>query len=121
MAKAPIALFVYARRDHTERTVASLLHNLGAAESDLYVFSDAARSPDKQAAVDEVRAFVSTIRGFRSVRVIERPVNYGLANSIIDGVGQVLVTSDRLIVLEDDMVTSPHFLRYMNEGLERFA
>lgn len=121
MTEAPIALFVYSRLVHTQRTVASLRRNHGASASDLYVFSDAARSPDKQAAVDEVRAFVSTLRGFRSVKLIERPVNFGLANSIIDGIGQILAVSDRVIVLEDDMVTSPHFLRYMNEGLERFA
>lgn len=121
MAKAPIALFVYERLAHTQRTVASLLRNHGAGESDLFVFSDAARTPEGRPAVDEVRAFVSAIRGFRSVRVFERPVNYGLAKSIIEGVGQVLGACDRVIVLEDDMVTSPHFLRYMNEGLERFS
>lgn len=120
MAKAPIALFVYARLEHTRRTVASLLRNHGAAESDLFVFSDAARTPEKQAAVAEVRAFVSAIRGFRSVKVVERPSNFGLANSIIDGIGQVLAVADRLVVLEDDMVTSPHFLSYMNEALDRF-
>jgi hypothetical protein len=121
VANAPIALFVYARPGHVRRTVDSLLRNSEAAQSDLFVFSDAARGTDKQAAVEEVRAYVSTIGGFRSVRVVERPVNHGLANSIIGGVGQVLQEHDRVIVLEDDMVTSRHFLRYMNEGLERFS
>ncbi len=121
MANAPIALFVYARLGHTQRTVGSLLRNVEAAESDLFVFSDAACGVDMQAAVEAVRAYVLTIRGFQSVRVIERPVNHGLAKSIIEGVGQVLSVYDRVIVLEDDMVTSPHFLRYMNEGLERFS
>ncbi|HEY8359058.1 MAG TPA: glycosyltransferase, partial [Ramlibacter sp.] len=116
----PIALFVHARPAHTERTVASLLRNEGAAQSDLLVFSDAARTPEKQAAVAEVRAFIAGIRGFRSVRIVERPSNFGLAKSIIDGVSQVLAESDRVIVVEDDMVTSPHFLTYMNEALERF-
>jgi hypothetical protein len=118
---APIALFVYARPDHARRTVESLARNAGAADSDLVVFSDAARTPQQQPAVAEVRACVQSIRGFRSVRVVERPANLGLAASIIDGVGQVLAQSDRVIVLEDDMVTSPHFLAYMNEALERFA
>jgi hypothetical protein len=121
VAKAPIALFVYARPGHAQRTVDSLLRNSEAAESDLFVFSDAARGIDKQAAVAEVRAYAATLRGFRSVQVVERPVNYGLARSITDGVGHVLSVRDRVIVLEDDMVTSPYFLRYMNEGLERFS
>lgn len=120
MAHAPIALFVYDRLAHAQRTVASLLRNPGAALSDLYVFSDGPRTPQKQAAVDGVRRFVSGINGFRSVRIVGRAVNYGLARSIITGVNQVLTESDRLIVLEDDMVTSPHFLAYMNEALDRF-
>lgn len=117
----PITLFTYARPDHTRRTVESLLRNPQAQEHDLIVFSDAARTPEKQAAVDEVRAYLDSISGFRSVTIHHRPHNLGLAKSIIGGVTQVLVDHERIIVLEDDMVTSPHFLAYMNEALNRFA
>jgi hypothetical protein len=120
VTKAPVALFVYDRLSHVQRTITSLAENHGAGESDLIVFSDAARTPEKRALVHQVRQFVSTVRGFRSVQVFERPFNYGLARSIIDGVNQVLAVSDKVIVLEDDMVTSPHFLAYMNEALDRF-
>lgn len=121
MSPAPIALFTYARPTHTARTVEALLRNDLAAESDLIVFSDAARAPAHEPRVAEVRAYLRQIAGFRSVTVHERPRNLGLSRSIIGGVGQVLQAHERLIVLEDDMVTSPHFLRYMNEGLARFA
>lgn len=121
MTAAPIALFTYARPSHTARTVEALLRNDLAAESDLVVFSDAARSPAHEPQVAQVRALLAGISGFRSVTVHHRPHNLGLSRSIIGGVGQVLQEHDRVIVLEDDMVTSPHFLRYMNEGLERFA
>ena len=118
---APIALFAYARPVHTRRAVESLLRNPQAQNHDLIAFSDAARTPDKQATVDEVRAYLATISGFRSVTIHHRPRNLGLANSIIGGVTQVLAEHELIIVLEDDMVTSPHFLAYMNEALERFA
>ena len=118
---APIALFTYCRPDHTRRTVESLLRNRLVSESDLIVYSDAARTPEKQQAVDAVRAYLATIAGFRSVTIKHRPENYGLANCIIRGVTEVLQQSDRIIVLEDDMLTSPHFLTYMNEALERYA
>lgn len=118
---APIVLFAYARPDHTRRTVDSLMRNSLVSEADLIVYSDAARTPEKQHAVDAVRAYLATITGFRSVTIKHRPENYGLAKSIIQGVTEVLQQSDRIIVLEDDMVTSAHFLTYMNEALERFA
>lgn len=118
---APITLFTYARPDHARRTVDALLQNPLAAFSDLIIFSDAARTPDKQSAVADVRAYLGTIKGFRSVTIHYRPHNFGLAKSIIDGVTQVLVENEHVIVLEDDMVTSRHFLTYMNEALDRFA
>jgi hypothetical protein len=118
---APLALFVYARPDHTRRTVEALQRNELAGETDLVVFSDSARSPDKEAAVAEVRAYVTRLKGFRSVRVVPRPYNFGLSKSIIDGVSAVLAEHEHLIVLEDDMVTSRYFLTYMNEALSMFA
>ena len=118
---APIALFVYARPDHARRTVEALLKNSEAASSDLIVFSDAARTSSKEEAVRQVREYVDGIEGFRSLTIHHRPENYGLAKSIIEGVSQVLTEHDRVIVMEDDLETSPFFLRYMNEALERYA
>jgi hypothetical protein len=121
MANAPIALFVYSRPDHTRATIEALVANELAASSDLIIYADAPRSPDKEVAVKDVREFIETISGFKSVTLHHRTHNYGLANSIIQGVTEVLRSHDRIIVLEDDMVTSPYFLTYMNEALERFA
>jgi hypothetical protein len=118
---APIALFAYSRPLHTRRTVEALLGNAGSAQSDLIVFSDAARSPDKQQAVAQVRDYVSGIRGFRSLTVVERGSNYGLARSIVEGVTSVLQRHDTVIVVEDDILTAPGFLRYMNDALVRYA
>lgn len=118
---APIVLFTYCRPNHTKRTVKSLLRNPLAVVSDLIVYSDTAPTPEKQAAVDDVRLYLATIAGFRSVTINCRPTNFGLARSIIEGVTEMLQQSDRVIVLEDDMVTSPHFLTYMNEALDRYA
>lgn len=116
-SKAPVALFVYNRPWHTQKTVEALKENAGAAETDLVIFSDAPARRDAQRAVQDVRKFVSSIRGFRSVRVILREKNYGLAKSIVDGVSLLCKEYGRVIVLEDDLVTSPWFLTYMNEAL----
>lgn len=118
---APIILFTYSRLGHTQRTVESLLENPLACSSDLIVYSDAASTPETRPSVEEVRSYLLTIRGFRSITIRHRPKNYGLAKSIIEGVTEVLQHSERVIVLEDDMVTSPHFLTYMNQALDRYA
>jgi len=117
---APIALFVYNRPDHTKRTIEALRSNELAAESDLIVFSDGPKTAADAAQVAEVRELVPSVTGFRSVNMVVRERNYGLAQSIISGVTETVFARNRLIVLEDDIVTSPYFLRYMNEGLDLY-
>ncbi len=115
---APIALFVYNRPTHTKLTIDALANNLYATNSELIVFSDGPKTELDKELVAEVRNFIRTISSFKSIRMIESAVNKGLARSIIEGVTEVLKSSETIIVLEDDLVTSPYFLQYMNEGLD---
>ena len=118
---SPIVLFVYNRPDHVRLTVEALKNNVLAQESELFVFSDAPKTEGQAAAVCDVRQYLHQIKGFRSVTIVERETNFGLARSIIDGVTTTVKKYGRIIVLEDDMVTSPYFLTYMNEALEKYA
>jgi hypothetical protein len=121
MDHAPVALFVYNRPAHTRRTAEALAANEGARETDLFVFSDGPRGPREEAQVREVRVYLKALAGFRTLTVIERPSNLGLRASIVEGVTRLCSERGRVIVLEDDLVTSPHFLSFMNGGLRRFA
>jgi hypothetical protein len=117
---APVVLFAYARAEHLRRTVTSLRANPQAAQTDVYIFCDAAKRPEHQVQVDRVRAFASSVDGFRSVTLSLAERNAGLARSVIEGVTDVLTRHGRAIVLEDDLELSPHFLHYMNDGLQRY-
>lgn len=121
MIAAPVCLFVYNRVDHVERTVAALAANTLATETDLTVFADGAKGEADAASVAAVRSFVAGIEGFNSVTVVERPRNMGLSVSLIAGTTEMLEANERVIVVEDDLVTSPHFLTFMNDGLETYA
>ncbi|MDI3258476.1 MAG: glycosyltransferase [Sinobacteraceae bacterium] len=120
MKLSPVALFVYRRPRHTRRTVEALLANHLAPQTDLYIFADGPRDPSMGQAVAEVRKYIRTIDGFRSVSVYEREENLGLANSVIEGVSRLCKEHGRVIVLEDDLVTAPGFLSFMNEALTRY-
>lgn len=117
---APIVLFVYNRPEHTRRTVEALRANRLAPQSRLFVFSDGPKNDSARPAVDEVRRYVASIDGFASVDVTANDENHGLAASVISGVSQVVEEFNKVIVLEDDLLTSPYFLDYMNEGLELY-
>jgi hypothetical protein len=116
---APIALFVHARLDHTKKTVKSLLKNPLAKASKIYIFSDSYRVGRKGEVeeVEKVREYIKSIEGFDSIKIVLRKSNYGLKRNIVEGLNHVLEEHDRVIVLEDDCVTSPEFLEFMNSNL----
>jgi hypothetical protein len=117
---APIALFVFNRPDHTRKTIEALSRNELASQSRLIVFSDGPRDNKDILLVEQVRDYIDTITAFESVSIIPSKSNKGLANSIISGVTMVLSEYNKVIVLEDDIVTSPLFLKYMNNSLDLY-
>ncbi|NBF03290.1 glycosyltransferase [Pseudomonas sp. Fl5BN2] len=117
---APVVIFVYDRLDHLRQTINALKLNILARETDIFIYSDAAKTPENEKAISEVRSYLSSISGFHSVSIIHRESNFGLAKSIISGITETLESHDRIIVMEDDLVTSPYFLSYMNDGLDMY-
>lgn len=121
----PIALFLYARPDHTRRTIEALLANRRTQETGIVVFCDGPRTPEAASRVVETRevahALLDDQAAFAFVEFVEREENLGLARSIIGAIDGLLDRFDRLIVVEDDIVTSPSFLTYMLNALDRYA
>jgi len=118
MKISPIVLFVYNRPWHTRQTIEALQKNELSSESELFIYADGAKSSKTVNKVMQVRKYIETISGFKKVTIIERDKNWGLADSIIEGVTSIINKYGRIIVLEDDIVTSPYFLSFMNEALE---
>ncbi|KAA6348740.1 hypothetical protein EZS27_003805 [termite gut metagenome] len=120
MIYTPILLFVYNRPAHVVQIIDSLQRNTLAAQSPLFIYSDAAKDEESLLPVEETRKFIRTITGFESVTIIEREKNWGLAKSIIDGVTTQVNRFGRVIVLEDDLIVAPYFLQFMNDALEAY-
>ena len=90
---APVVLFVYNRLDHTVNVLDSLAKNSLAKETDLYVFSDAAKTENGLEKVNAVREYIHRTDwkdNFLSVTIVEAKQNKGLAKSIIGGVSEIL-------------------------------
>jgi hypothetical protein len=114
---APIALFAYRRPQHLERAIEALRANPEAADTPLYVFCDAPKDASVAESVMQVRRLLRRIEGFAGVRCIYRDENFGLSRNITGGVSDVLNQHESVIVVEDDIVVSPFFLRFMNDAL----
>jgi len=121
METAPILLLAYNRLAHIQRCVTSLLANNLASESDLFIYADSARDASAANAVSQVRQYIHTIAGFRSVTIVERDTNWGLARNVIDGVTTLVNRYGQVIVVEDDLVLAPYFLKFMNDALNVYA
>lgn len=117
MKLSPIVLFVYNRPEHTQKTINALKRNKLAEESELFIFSDGEKTPSDKQKVQEVRKIINNINGFKNIKVFDYETNKGLANSVIDGVTKIISDYGKVIVLEDDLITSKNFLRYMNRTL----
>lgn len=118
---APIVLFVYNRPEHTLQTLSALTSCDLASESILYIFADGPKenaSEEQLKKIADVRSIIRKSNWCKEVRIIERSENFGLANNVIHAVSSVLESSENIIVLEDDIVVSRGFLRYMNDALE---
>lgn len=121
MNRPPIAFFVYNRLHHTKRAIEALQLNHGACESTLYIFSDGSKNDVDAEGVAAVRNYARSVQGFKQVILVERERNLGLATSLVSGINEVLGMHNSIIVLEDDLVTSPYFLKFMTDSLNLYA
>jgi len=117
---APIILFVYNRPWHTQQTLHFLAKNHLAAESEIFIFADGAKNNKDQKSVSEVREIIKNIQGFKSSTLFLKDKNKGLAESVIDGVNEIFKKFNSVIVMEDDLESTPDFLTFINLALKKY-
>jgi len=120
MDLAPIVLFVYNRPWHTRQTVEALKKNNLAKDSNLFIFSDGPKNEEDIRDIEKVREYIKTIDGFKNTNIIEREKNYGLANSIINGITEIVNRYGKIIVLEDDCIPSDDFIAFMEKCFDKY-
>jgi hypothetical protein len=120
MKLAPIVLFVYNRLEHTKKTIEALQKNTLANQSELFIYSDASKDKINNTKVKIIRDYIKTINGFKKIIITERDKNFGLAKSVIEGVSHIVDKFGKVIVLEDDIETTPYFLKFMNDALASY-
>lgn len=120
---APIIVFCYNRPYHVEMTLEALSNNELADQSVLYIYADGPKEnalEEHKQLIAETRKVIRKKRWCKEVHIVEAQKNKGLANSIISGVTDVINQHEKVIVLEDDLVSSPYMLKYMNAALNKY-
>ena len=118
---APIILFAYKRPVELKATLQALQANYLASQSDLYIFVDAPKRPEDVSKVAQVHELLNAVSGFRSIHRDYATSNIGCADSVIRGISLVMAKHPSAIIVEDDLITAPNFLDFMNQGLAHYA
>ncbi|MFC4802576.1 glycosyltransferase family 2 protein [Neobacillus sp. GCM10023253] len=120
---SPVIVFVYNRLEHTKETIEALAKNSIADETEIYIFSDAPKDKKSEKKVTLIREYLDSLgerKLFKSVKVFKAESNNGLAKSVILGVSQIINEYGKVIVVEDDLVSSADFLQFMNDALDYY-
>lgn len=120
---APLVIFTYNRKRHTQNLIESLKRCDLIHETEVFIFSDGNKSEEDSPKVSDVREYLDSLEGekwCKSLSVNKSPNNKGLAASIISGVSKIVSKFGRVIVLEDDLIVAEGFLQYMNLALDYY-
>ena len=120
VAPAPVCLIAFRRPEHTQKVLDTLAQNDLASDTEVYAFVDGPRKDTDVPLIARTVDVIESAKGFKSVTLVQRGENWGLARSVTTAVTEVVKKHGRVIVLEDDIVVSPAFLRYMNKCLDYY-
>lgn len=116
MKYTPVLIFTYNRADHLKNLINSLKKCNEFDNTFFYIFSDGPKDSKDITQIENVRKLIN--ESFtKNFELINNRNNEGLAKSVINGISYVFKSHNSLIVLEDDLILSENFLRYMNNGL----
>lgn len=115
-----IVLFAFNRPNLLQQTLSALAANDLADTASLTIFCDGPRNEKDEPNIRSVRELAKNARGFATLEVVEHNQNMGCAASVIHGLTEMFRLHERLIVIEDDIVTSPYTLRFLSDGLAHY-
>lgn len=116
--KIATVLFTYNRSFHTQKVLDALKRNEVLPDK-LFIFQDGLKKEEHREEWNRVKDIIRSV-GWCDVEIIESEKNKGLAKAIVYGLNYVFNNNDAVIVLEDDCVTHPLFMKYMNGALRYY-
>lgn len=121
LVMAPVLIVTYDRLEHLKKTITSLRSNIYAEQTDLFIASDYQKTDAEANKVTAVRNYLKSIDGFKSVTVFAREKNFGVVDNSNMALQFIFDKFDRFIIMNDDLVTAPGFLKFINEAFERYG
>lgn len=117
----PIIIPTLNRYEHLKDCVDSLARCTGAEYTPLYISLDYPPTEKYRDGYNKIKAYLPTIKGFKTVTVFEQKENLGSEKNSSFLKSYVSQYYKAYILTEDDNIFSPNFLEYVNLGLDKFS
>ena len=109
---APVVVTAYNRPDNLSSLLGSLISNPESTESDLYLFIDGPKNKFDADLIQQVISKAQIFKSFfKSFNIFQNEKNVG---------NLIFQSKNAAIFVEDDLILSSTFLRFMNESLFKF-
>jgi hypothetical protein len=116
--KKPIAIIFYNRPNHLRSVLESVMDAHNAV---FYLISDGPKKNiEDEKKIRMARECCDSVLKYREVVKIYSDVNMGVGRRVVSGLNEVFSREEECIVLEDDCVPDPSFLRMCSTLLERY-
>lgn len=116
--KIATLLFTYNRSNHTKQTIEALKQNTVLPQK-LFLFQDGMKQGEDASEWEKVNVLIHNV-DWCDKEIVVSEHNKGLAESIVSGINYVFEKYDAVIVLEDDCVSAPNFIRFMEQCFEKY-
>ena len=120
MEKIIIGVFCYNRANKLKQCINALLKNPECESMDIVFFSDGFKGEADKAGVLETRNYINSITGFKKVIKHFRERNYSTGPNFIEGLTFLSNNYEEFIIVEDDLIVSPNYIKYLLGGLAHY-
>ncbi|MCW3115055.1 MAG: glycosyl transferase [Segetibacter sp.] len=112
-----IAVFCYKRAGKLKVSIEALLKNPECSSMDIIFFADGHKNETDKIGVLETRAYIDSLTGFRNVYKHYRERNVSTGPNFQAGLTYLFSNHAQFIVVEDDLVVTPNYIKYMLDAL----
>lgn len=118
--KTPVTVIGFVRKEVLDETLYHLSQADGVLEREVLVYLSCPRNDAERATTDSVKAVVVRYQksSLPNITIIERDKNEGASKNVRYAIDSTLAKYNQTCVLEEDVLVSKTYLRYMDAALD---